>query len=262
MRGYVRQRGKSWAITVSAGFDPITGRRVQIHRSAPSKAEAEVELTKILRDLDQGTYADAGRITVGAFLLDHWLPHVRTQVRPRTFERYEGIVRGHLVPGLGSLKLRKLTPAHVQRFYTGALSAGRMDGKGGLSAKTVLHIHRVLSEALKHARRSRLIAFNVAEDVQPPRVERVQQTIVTPAMALEVLEAARGTDLEVATNRVMTDGDVTVLPAPPHDIHAVTALAPRTTTLLVARGPFSAVRRQYLPELGAYRELPAFEAAR
>jgi predicted metal-dependent enzyme (double-stranded beta helix superfamily) len=69
-------------------------------------------------------------------------------------------------------------------------------------------------------------------------------------------------DLELATDRVMTDGDVTVLPAPPHDIHAVTALAPRTTTLLVARGPFSAVRRQYLPELGAYRELPAFEAAR
>ena len=69
-------------------------------------------------------------------------------------------------------------------------------------------------------------------------------------------------DLEVATDLVMTDGDVTVLPAPPHDIHAVTALAPRTTTLLVARGPFSAVRRQYLPELGAYRELPAYEAAR
>ena len=69
-------------------------------------------------------------------------------------------------------------------------------------------------------------------------------------------------DLEVATDLVMTDGDVTVLPAPPHDIHAVTALAPRTTTLLVARGPFNSVRRQYLPELGAYRELPAFDAAR
>jgi predicted metal-dependent enzyme (double-stranded beta helix superfamily) len=69
-------------------------------------------------------------------------------------------------------------------------------------------------------------------------------------------------DLDVATDRVMTDGDVTVLPGPPHDIHAVTALAPSTTTLLVARGPFSPVRRQYLPELGAYRELPAFEAAR
>jgi len=69
-------------------------------------------------------------------------------------------------------------------------------------------------------------------------------------------------DLEVATDLVMTDGDVTVLPAPPHDIHAVTALAPSTTTLLVARGPFNSVRRQYLPELGAYRELPAFDAAR
>jgi len=69
-------------------------------------------------------------------------------------------------------------------------------------------------------------------------------------------------ELEVAEDRVMTDGDVTVLPAPPHDIHAVTALAPLTTTLLVARGPFSLLRQLYLPEIGAYYELPAEQAAR
>lgn len=68
--------------------------------------------------------------------------------------------------------------------------------------------------------------------------------------------------LEVAEDRVMTGGEVSVLPAPPDDIHAVTALAPLTTTLLVARGQFNPVRRQYLPELGVYREVPAAEAAR
>jgi predicted metal-dependent enzyme (double-stranded beta helix superfamily) len=68
-------------------------------------------------------------------------------------------------------------------------------------------------------------------------------------------------DLEVAEDRVMTDGDVTLLPAPPDDIHAVTALAP-TTSLLVARGPFDAVREQYLPDLHAYYDVPAAEAAR
>ena len=69
-------------------------------------------------------------------------------------------------------------------------------------------------------------------------------------------------DLEVAEDRVMVDGDVTLLPAPPDDIHAVTALAAVTTSLLVARGPFDAVREQYLPDCRAYYEVPAEEAAR
>jgi predicted metal-dependent enzyme (double-stranded beta helix superfamily) len=69
-------------------------------------------------------------------------------------------------------------------------------------------------------------------------------------------------DLEVAEDRVMVDGDVTLLPAPPDDIHAVTALAPVTTSLLVARGPFDPVREQYLPDLHAYYGVAAEEAAR
>jgi predicted metal-dependent enzyme (double-stranded beta helix superfamily) len=59
-------------------------------------------------------------------------------------------------------------------------------------------------------------------------------------------------DLEVVEDRIMTDGDVTVLPGPPHDIHAVTGLAPMTTTVLVARGSFDAVREHYIPEDRCY----------
>jgi predicted metal-dependent enzyme (double-stranded beta helix superfamily) len=68
-------------------------------------------------------------------------------------------------------------------------------------------------------------------------------------------------ELEVAEDRVMADGDVVLLPAPPNDIHAVTALAQVTVSLLVARGPFDAVREQYLPERHAYYRVPAEQAA-
>lgn len=68
-------------------------------------------------------------------------------------------------------------------------------------------------------------------------------------------------DLEIAEDRVMTDGEVTILPAPPHDIHAITALASSTVTLLVARGSFSPVRQQYIPELHAYYDNDATAAA-
>lgn len=61
--------------------------------------------------------------------------------------------------------------------------------------------------------------------------------------------------LEVAEDRVMLDGEVSILPEPPHDVHAVIGLAPQTTTLLVARGSFARTRQHHLPERGCYVEL-------
>ncbi len=59
-------------------------------------------------------------------------------------------------------------------------------------------------------------------------------------------------ELEVAEDRIMTDGDVTILPGPPHDVHTVTGLADVSTTLLVARGRFAEVREHYLPSERCY----------
>lgn len=59
-------------------------------------------------------------------------------------------------------------------------------------------------------------------------------------------------DLGVAEDRILRDGDVTVLPGPPHDIHAVRGLAETSTTVLVARGPFSDEREEYQPEERCY----------
>jgi predicted metal-dependent enzyme (double-stranded beta helix superfamily) len=59
-------------------------------------------------------------------------------------------------------------------------------------------------------------------------------------------------ELEVAEDRILTDGDVTVLPGPPHDIHQTAGLAPETISLLVARQHFLPMREQYLPDLRAY----------
>jgi predicted metal-dependent enzyme (double-stranded beta helix superfamily) len=59
-------------------------------------------------------------------------------------------------------------------------------------------------------------------------------------------------DLEVADDRIMRASDVTILPAPPHDIHTITGLASLSTTILVARGTFAPVRERYLPDEQCY----------
>ena len=60
---------------------------------------------------------DDPRLTVGDFL-ERWLTDVAAaKLRPSSLERYRGIVRGQLVPGLGAVPLRSLTPQDIARAY-------------------------------------------------------------------------------------------------------------------------------------------------
>ena len=47
------------------------------------------------------------QLTVAAFARD-WLDRVRSAIRPKTYESYEGALRVHLVPKVGHLRLAKL----------------------------------------------------------------------------------------------------------------------------------------------------------
>ena len=84
MRGHIRKRSAgSWQISVSAGFDPVTGKRKQIWRTVRgTKKDAEREVTKLLREVDAGNSADPGRLTVGDYM-ERWLRHVQGS-RPGT----------------------------------------------------------------------------------------------------------------------------------------------------------------------------------
>jgi len=117
--------------------------------------------------LETGNYIKPTKITVGLFL-EQWLnDYASTNTAPRTFERYLEIVRSHLIPSLGRITLVHLKPEHLQAYYTQELTSGRLNGKGGLSAQTVKHHHRVLSEALNHAVKWGLVIRNVANAVDP-----------------------------------------------------------------------------------------------
>jgi integrase len=157
-----------------------------------TKSDAQRELRRILTTIDNGAYADPGKMTLGAWL-EQWLEEARHSVAPKTMQRYREIVDLHLVPALGVIPLAKLQPAHVQAYYSQALVAGRRNGKGGLSAQTVVHHHRVLHVALKRARALRLISTNPVEDASRPVVQRHEIEALEPAESAALLNAARAT---------------------------------------------------------------------
>ena len=111
---------------------------------AKTRKLAAEKLTKAMADRNGGIVFDDENLTVSDFL-DVWLSDcVKDTIRVSTFERYKGIADLHISPALGRLRLKALTPAHVQGFYRGRLDSG-------LSPATVQKIHVVLHRALSQA---------------------------------------------------------------------------------------------------------------
>jgi integrase len=197
VRGSIVQRGRSWAIIVDER-DASGRRRRRWHSHKGTRKSAEAECARLIAALNAGTHVDPTRETVSAFL-DRWLEHMQGQVSSRSHERYSELARKNLAPLLGALALSKLQPAHISQAYAKALASGRRDCTGGLSARTVTHMHRVLHEALQQAVVWRLLANNPAAFVKPPKVQRAEMKTYDLQQTAELLEALRGNRMFIPT---------------------------------------------------------------
>src|SRR5258707_6017570 len=197
MKGHLRERSPGhWAIIIDLR-DPETGkRRRKWHSFHGTKREAQVECARLISEMSGGTYLEPSKTTVAQFL-ERWLDHAKSQVSPRTHERYCEIVRKNIVPALGAVFLTKLRPAQISAAYSKALTSGRRDGKGGLAPTTVVYMHRLIKQALGQAVRWELLSRNAADAVDPPKVERGSLTTYDMTQTVALLEALRGTRLRL-----------------------------------------------------------------
>jgi integrase len=115
---------------------------------------------------------------------------VRDTVKATTYETYERLMRLHLVPALGRVKLKSLTPAHVRGLYREKLDSG-------LSPTSVQRVHVLLNKALKQAVNDGLVARNVTQAVKASRQSRNEIPTLNREQVRVLLEAAKGDRLEV-----------------------------------------------------------------
>jgi integrase len=154
-----------------------------------TRQEVAEKLTRAMADRDGGLVFDADNMKVGEYL-ERWLvDSVLDTVRPTTYERYEQIVRIHIRPALGAMKLKNLAPVHVRGLYREKLQTG-------LSARTVQYIHVTLHKALKQAVQDGLIPRNTTEAVKPPQVRREEIRPLSAEQVKVLLETACGDRLE------------------------------------------------------------------
>lgn len=119
--------------------------------------------------IDAGCYVEPCKLTVAEFL-NIWQTEYLRNVKPNTAYSYRKVCENHIIPGIGAVKLCKLTPLMIQRFYNNLTSA-KTDKT--LSPKTVRNVHGVLHKALQRAVTLRYIPNNPADcmGIELPRQE-------------------------------------------------------------------------------------------
>jgi len=185
MRGNIEKRGRnSWRIQVYDGKGPDGKPRRLFETVRGRKDHADRRLREILSNLDKGIYTPPGKLTV-ADMLNQWLDgYVKTNCSQRTLDGYQAIAASHLVPALGQYQLKHLNHQHIQSYYGKAIER--------LSARTVHHQHRVLSEALRYAVRKGYLGRNPCDLADPPKPQKKTMRYLTPEELATLLEAGSG----------------------------------------------------------------------
>src|SRR5437016_7473615 len=101
-----------------------------------------------------------------------WLPVLQSQLKSGTFHSYRCNMENHVLPRLGDVPLKEITPRMLTDLYVDLLESGNLKCDGGLSPKTVRYVHAIVHKALADAVDDGLLATNPAERAKPPKPGR------------------------------------------------------------------------------------------
>lgn len=118
-----------------------------------------------------------------------WLNSVKSDVDEVTYQGYEQLAKAHIIPYFAEkgIQLNSISTEKLQAYIDEKAKSGRLDKKGGLSAKT-LRLHRnILNQTLKKAAKSHLITENPCQWVKFPSLQRREPSFYTAEQVEKLL---------------------------------------------------------------------------
>ena len=194
MRGeniYKRKDGR-WEGRYISGRKPDgSAKYSSVYGKSYREAKALLEKQK----LDKGSSVSVCFLTVEE-LMKMWLAMRVAQVKESSYQRYETLINCHILPRLGGIRVSYLTTGILSDFIQKLQKEGRLDGRGGLSEKSVCDILCVLRSALRLAGRNNAVNVEALFDVKAP---------VARQKRVETLGDA---EYEVLTRSILGDPDI------------------------------------------------------
>ncbi|MER6091732.1 tyrosine-type recombinase/integrase [Streptomyces bluensis] len=183
-----------------------TSKRVRV--CGTTRREAAGKLAEKIADSNRGLPVATADSTVSDYLT-YWLGSIAVhRLRENTHTRYTTCVRLHLIPGLGTKKIARLTAKDVRSFLDRLRTTCQCCARGldterkaccavgeccqkRLSPLTVTYVHSVLKSALEHAVREDELPRNVARNVRTTAARPRRFRPLTAAEARRFLDTAR-----------------------------------------------------------------------
>jgi integrase len=149
------------------------GRNQKWERGFTSLTKAKKRRAAMTTDVQRGAYVEPAKITLGEFMMERFESrHGVGAIRDTTYDGYKRHLANHVVPELGDIRLQALTTQHLNRLWAEKARAGRLDGNGGLSSRTIRTLNHLISQTLVDAQSQGLTVKNVAIGVNLPREVR------------------------------------------------------------------------------------------
>jgi integrase len=140
-------------------------KRVVLRRGFATRREAAARLRLELGKVEAGAWVEPSKLRLDAYLAE-WIAGQR--LSPSTLASYRKNIRLHIDPHLGATPLARLTGAAVDAWMRGLEISGRVDGRGGLSARTVRYVYTILRSALSGAVKHGRLERNPTDRATPP----------------------------------------------------------------------------------------------
>ena len=191
---YTDEYGERKTPSQSTGL-PVKGnkkRAEELLQEARQKKADELKYRKLAASTGMTVVPDELKFT--DFLSD-WLKMMKNSVEVTTYSNYEKGIKGRIIPYFNKrhpkLKLKDVTPKHIQDYYTYELEVEKV------SPNTVIHRHANIHKALKYAYQTNLIDSNPAAKVQRPRKLRFETHPYNAEELDTLFRLVKGTNLEL-----------------------------------------------------------------
>ena len=177
MASIKRRELASGAVRWDVRYRPPGDHRERM-KSFSTEREAKSYRATVENEIDRGVHVDPRRqeVTVADWC-DEWLKG-KTNLAPKTRDRYEGILSAQVRPQWGRVKLKALKHSQVQTWLAGL----------DLAPASVRKVHRVFSQAMAYAVKDGRLGVNPAAGVSLPRVVTVEKLFLTHEQVHELAD--------------------------------------------------------------------------
>ena len=184
--GNIRKRKDGrWEGRYTAGYDPVTGKRIIKNVLGKTQAEVKAKLKAAIANSQQLDVSKAGNYTVESWIRLWYEVYAEPRLRANTRAYYLNYINSHIIPGIGNIQLDKLTTIQLQRFYNNLQKKGRVQRyehielkDKSLSPRVVRGVHTLLHNCLEQAVAERLILVNPAKGCKLPKLEKKEMKIL------------------------------------------------------------------------------------